>query len=220
MEELGSRFDARQLALLEKLNRCDLRHLSRRGVLVVPEQWDFDELAYSPLPKKYGWAEKYPKAVVIHQPLQVFGAYENGRLVRWGPVSSGRKTAPTPSGLFYMNWKAKGRHSTVNPAWFMRWYFNFHNKLGLALHAHGLPGHPASHACVRMLLRDAEWLFHWGEGWKLEPRSWAVVEHGTPVLVLGYYDFDSPPPWHSRESTQAATDLPGNPPEPASRSAD
>ena len=213
MRELRSRFDAQQLALLEKLNRSDLRHLPRQKVLVVPGRWDLDELAYSPLPHTYAWAEQYPKAIVIHQPLQVFGAYAKGKLVRWGPVSSGRKTAPTPSGLFHMNWKSKGRHSTVNPAWFMRWYFNFHTKRGLALHAYRLPGCPASHACVRLLPRDAEWLFHWGEGWKPGTRGWDVVQHGTPVLILGGYDFNSPPPWRSPESLQAATNLAGNPPE-------
>ena len=88
---------------------------------MIPERWNLDELAYSPLAHTYTWAEQYSKAVVIHQPLQVFGAYEKGKLIRWGPVSSGRKTAPTPSGLFHMNWKSKGRHSTVNPSWFMRW---------------------------------------------------------------------------------------------------
>ena len=106
MRELHSRFDAKQLALLEKLNRSDLRHLPRQDGLVIPERWDLDELAYSPLPHTYTWAGQYPKAVVIHQPLQVlgaYGAYEKGKLVRWGPVSTGRKTALTPSGLFHMN---------------------------------------------------------------------------------------------------------------------
>ena len=213
MRELRSRFDAKQLALLEKLNRSDLRHLARQDGLVIPERWGFDELAYSPLAHTYTWAEQYPKAVVIRQPLQVFGAYQKGKLVHWGPVSTGRKTAPTPSGLFHMNWKSKGRHSTVNASWFMRWYFNFHPKRGLALHAYGLPGHPASHACVRLLPRDAKWLFHWGEGWKLGPHSWDVVEQGTPVLILGHYDFNSPPPWHSTDRIQAATDLPVPTPE-------
>ena len=96
MRELRSRFDAKQLALLEKLNRSDLRHLARQDGLVIPERWDLDELAYSPLAHTYTWAEQYPKAVVIRQPLQVFGAYQKGKLVHWGPVSTGRKTAPTP----------------------------------------------------------------------------------------------------------------------------
>ena len=217
LEGLRRRFDEKQLALLEKLNRSDLRHLPRQEALLVPEQWDLDELAYSPLPQTYAWAEKHAKAVVIHQPLQLLGAYEQGRLVRWGPVSSGRKTSPTPSGLFYMNWKSKGRHSTVNPSWFMRWYFNFHPKRGLALHAYGLPGYPASHACVRLLPRDAEWLFHWGQGWELGPHGSDVVEHGTPVLILGRYDFGSPPPWRTDDRIQAATEVPVPTPERPAR---
>ena len=131
MQELRARFDDSQLAVLQKLNRVDLDHLARLDCFVVPDAWDGDELAYSPLPRRYGWTERQPKVVVVHQPAQVFGAYEYGRLVRWGPVSSGRRTNPTPEGIFHLNWRSEGRHSTVDPEWFMRWYFNFGNDRGL-----------------------------------------------------------------------------------------
>jgi hypothetical protein len=34
--------------------------------------------------------------------------------------------------VFFLNWKAVGHTSTVDPDWFMRWYFNFGNREGLA----------------------------------------------------------------------------------------
>ena len=77
----------------------------------------------------------------------------------------------------------------------MEWYFNFENERGLAFHQYELPGRPASHACIRLLRRDAIWLYEWGEGWKLTPDERTVVEFGTPVLVLGAYNFGAPPPW-------------------------
>src|SRR6059058_5482860 len=50
---LESRFNERQIALLEKLNRSDRRHLSSLARLVVPQDWTLDEIDYSPLPARY-----------------------------------------------------------------------------------------------------------------------------------------------------------------------
>ncbi|MBM3775373.1 MAG: L,D-transpeptidase, partial [Acidobacteria bacterium] len=202
------RFDANQIALLEKLNRADRAHLDRLSVLVAPDRWDLDELAYSPLPHEPRWAYGRAKALVIHVPGQVFGAYENGRLVRWGPVSSGYARVPTPEGLYHLNWKSPGRHSTVDPEWYMRWYFNFGNREGMALHAYALPGKPASHACVRLLERDAVWLYHWGETWELSPDGREVRKPGTPLWIYGKYRFGESPPWLSIDWWRTPLELP------------
>lgn len=210
LKELRATFDGPQLALLQKLNRVDLVHLARLGSIVVPDRWDADDLTYSPLPLSYGWATAMPKALVVHQPAQVFGAYEFGRLVRWGPVSSGRREAPTPEGLFSLNWKSKGRTSTFNPDWFMPWYFNFGSTEGLSFHEHPLPGRPVSHACVRLLAGDARWLYEWGEQWQLGARG-RMLEPGTPVLILGIFDFSANSPWRSEEFLAQQIELPPDP---------
>jgi hypothetical protein len=145
---LGSAFPGSRLEILEALNRADATHLVRLKQLVAPDTWADDRLAYSPFPLQYGWRMDAPKLLVVDQPSQAFAAYEEGRLVRWGPVSSGRRDHATPGGLFHLNWKSRGRHSTVDPDWFMPWYFNFHNERGLSLHEYALPGRPASHACI------------------------------------------------------------------------
>jgi hypothetical protein len=191
------RFTPAQLVLLEKLNRADVNHLDRLASLVVPDVWLDDELAYSPMPRRYPNASTYPRLVIVYQPAQAFGAYEYGELVRWGPVSTGARTAPTPPGLFYLNWRAREHTSTVNPDWSMPWSFNFDNRLGLAFHEQALPGRPASHACVRLLAGDARWLFDWGEPWTLDRGGTRVLRLGTPVLVVGEYDFEARPPWQS-----------------------
>ncbi|HEX7705284.1 MAG TPA: L,D-transpeptidase [Thermoanaerobaculia bacterium] len=202
--DLESRFTAEQLAILEKLNRADLRHLPRLSSLIVPDRWDAGELEYSPLPQTIEQLIGMPKALVVDQPHQIFGAYENGQLVRWGPVSSGRRQHPTPSGAFHLNWRSPGRHSTENPEWYLKWYFNFHNQRGLALHQYALPGLPASHACVRLLERDAQWIYNWGDGWTLDRRQQSVIETGTPIRVIGSYDFGASPPWLDRVSPHPA----------------
>jgi hypothetical protein len=192
-----SRFTASQVGLLEKLNRADRRHLPRLPHIVVPGNWFPDESRYSPLPHRLSWATPHRKALVVHLPSQTFGAYKNGQLVRWGPISSGRRAHPTPSGNFNLNWRSRLRRSTDNAAWRMLWYFNFHSGRGLAFHEYSLPGYPASHACVRLLGRDARWLFDWGEGWMLTEDRRDILESGTPVTILGQYDYNAPPPWRA-----------------------
>jgi L,D-transpeptidase-like protein len=212
-EELR-RLDPDLLALLEKLNRADVSRLGRLPVVVIPASETVDELQHSPLPLTYGWASGLPKALVVDLPSQVFGAYENGSLVRWGPISSGTSADPTPSGLFYLNWNSRGRFSSIDPDWYMRWYFNFHAGRGLAFHQHPLPGLPASHACIRLLERDAKWLYQWGEGWQRDERGRRLPDSGTPVLILGQYDYDAPPPWRSLEWLAAGVKLPEDAPLP------
>lgn len=188
------RFLPEQIALLEKLNRADAKHLRRQGLLIVPDVW-LEENAHSPFPETLLWTWIYKKHLVVHLPSQAFAAYEYGKLVRWGPVSSGRRKNETPAGLFHLNWRAKRRVSTDNPGWILDWYFNFHSGRGLAFHEYALPGLPASHACLRLLRRDAIWLFRWGEGWELSEDRAQVIDSGTPVLITGAYDFTAPRPW-------------------------
>lgn len=205
--DLHSRYTKEQLALLEKLNRADARHLPRLRELVVPERWGSGDIEHSPLPLEIPELSPHPKALIVHQPIQVFGAYERNRLVRWGPVSSGRREHPTPSGAFHLNWRSRARRSTVNPSWHMEWYFNFDNRRGLALHKYALPGRPASHACIRLLERDARWIFEWGEGWELDADRQRVIRPGTPVWIVAKYDFHSPPPWLAPENPHPRVDL-------------
>ena len=100
------------------------------------------------------------------------------------------------------------QHRQLN--WLLSWYFNFHNQRGLAFHEFALPGLPASHACIRLLRRDAQWLFGWGEGWELGTEGREVLRHGTPVWIVGEYDFSAAPPWLNPEWWDAPIRLPDN----------
>jgi hypothetical protein len=199
-------FSEEQVAVLEKLNRADRDHLPRLGRIVVPNRWAADERSYSPLPVSYGSASAVPKSLVVMIDIQAFGAYEYGTLVRWGPVSTGSRGRETAPGRLSLNWKSPGRSSTVNPEWYMPWYFNVRNDQGVAFHAYALPGRPASHGCIRLLERDAFWLFSWGEEWTLDEGR--VRTHGTPVLLNGRYDFTAGPPWANVETLGRPLALP------------
>lgn len=194
-DQWATRFTPDQLALLEKINRRDVAHLRRLSTIIVPDRWDAGELSYSPLPQQWPESAHLPRIIVVDQPMQVFGAYEAGVLVRWGPVSTGRKETPTPAGSYNLTWKAKSRISTDNDQWKLKWYFNFINSRGVSFHEFDLPGSAASHACVRLLSRDAEWLYGWGEQWRLTKDGRAVETPGTPVIVQGVVDFSKPTPW-------------------------
>ena len=206
------RFTTAQRAVLEKINRADESHLARLKQLVVPSVW-VDELEYSPFAVTYSPGAHLPKLLVVDLFAQAFAGYERGVLVRWGPVSSGRDRGATPNGLFYLTWRSRGHRSTVNPEWFMEWYFNFDNIAGLSLHEYELPGRPASHGCVRLLERDARWLYAWGDGWTLRENG-EVATHGTPLLILNEYPFDSSPPWRDLTFVAAGVRLPERLPGP------
>jgi hypothetical protein len=207
-QHVRERFTPAQLVLLQKLNRTDLDHLHRLPALVVPDVWLDDELAYSPMPRRYSLGARYRRLVLVYQPAQVFGAYEYGVLVRWGPVSTGRRADPTPSGLFHLNWRKRSHISTIDPDWIMDWAFNFENRVGLAFHEQALPGLPASHGCVRLLGDDARWLFEWADPWTLDRSGTRVLKLGTPVLVMGEYDFEAAPPWQSLDRLTRHVELP------------
>jgi hypothetical protein len=211
-DQWATRFTADQLALLEKLNRRDVAHLRRLTTVIVPERWEGSELDYSPLPRQWAEAAHLPRIIIVDQPMQVFGAYEAGVLVRWGPVSTGRKETPTPAGSFNLTWKSKSRISTDNDQWKLKWYFNFINSRGVSFHEFDLPGSAASHACVRLLPRDAEWLYGWGEQWRLTKDGRAVEIPGTPVIVQGVVDFTRPSPWTDPAYWRSPVTLPAPPP--------
>jgi lipoprotein-anchoring transpeptidase ErfK/SrfK len=205
-----------QAALLEKLNRRDVEHLLRLKEMIVPSEWragGADELDYSPLPATWAWAAPHAKVVVVSQPAQVFGAYEAGRLVRWGPVSSGRKETATPPGIYSLTWKTRSRRSTENQEWLLEWYFNFINRRGISFHKFDLPGYAASHACVRLLERDAQWLYDWGEQWKISADGRDVRQPGSTVVILGQYVHGAAAPWTALDWwTALPLTLPDDPP--------
>lgn len=212
LAELNKRFTPPQVEVIEKLNRRDREHLIRVDPpvpgIVVPTTWEEDERAYSPFPRHWPAVTSHPKFIVVHQPAQAFAAYENGELVRWGPASTGRKDTPTPDGSFNLTWRSRSRRSTDNDAWLLERYFNFINSRGVSFHQFELPGYAASHACVRLLQRDAQWLYEWGGQWVLSEDTRSVVEPGTPVFVIGQFAHGKPAPWLSLASLQTPIELP------------
>ncbi len=191
------------------INRIDDRNLLKGMTLVIPKSFN-DPNLWEFMPNLIEGAENIPKLVIIYQPTQAFGFYEKGQLIRSGPVSSGKLKTPTPTGLYFMNWKGEEVTSTFSDEWILKWNFNISNKEGIALHQYALPGYPASHSCVRLYSKDAEWLYNWGEQWILAEDGQTMLASGTPVIIYGLYDFNNNPPWKDLPINREAVKVPKN----------
>lgn len=201
-QELGDGDPAagRDLAngMLAFLNGVYVDQLRHGDTIVLPSEVGLDARAYSPFPRDYPGARDFDKLFIIDKGVQAWAAYEDGRLERWGLVSTGAEGSETPSGRFNFNWKEEYRVSTLSPpgeSWEMRWVFNFHDLRGIHVHQYyALPTTgPASHGCVRLMTADAQWIYNWADGWRTSNGGAArglasrgrVIEPGTTVLVIG-----------------------------------
>ncbi len=176
-----------------KLNRVDLAHVRDRDSLILPDVFG-DSLDLAPFPRTLAAVRDTAKLVLVSLRLQAFAAYDSGRLVQWGPTSTGRKSKPTPTGLYHATWKDRDRISTVDDEWRLLWCVNIDNHEGVSLHQYELPGRPASHSCVRLLESDAIWVYAWAEQWKLSAAG-RLAATGTPVVVFGTWAWGKRAPW-------------------------
>jgi len=204
LRSLAHRLGPAAFDLVLRLNRIDLGHARQGDTLIVPSIFDWPRLA--PFPDTLPAGGVPPRLLVVSARVQAFGAYAAGRLVRWGPTSTGRQEKATPPGLYHANWRQRTRASTFNDEWILHWYVNLSNFDGISLHQYELPGRPASHSCVRLLEDDAAWLYHWVDTWKLVPGDRRrVLEHGTPVVVMDEYAFGQRRPWKRLPEDPQAT---------------
>jgi len=110
--------------------------------------------------------------VVVDQDKLAWGAYDvNGRLIKWGPISSGRdrcsdsnNSCRTITGIFHFfskeNEKCRSNVFPIGKGGAKMPYCMYFHK-GFALHgSDDMPGYRASHGCIRLFTRDALWLNH------------------------------------------------------------
>ncbi|MEC4005161.1 L,D-transpeptidase [Flavobacterium sp. SUN052] len=186
--------DSTKIAIVLATNRVDKNTVSKLDSIIVPTDFSGDIVYYLPFPLEVSFLNEVDKIILFSYATQSFGAYENGVLVYAGPTNMGRKKDPTPTGLFFTNWKAEKTTSTFNDEWDLKWNFNIENKLGVGFHEYELPGYPASHSCLRLQEKDAKFLYEFADQWILKDKENIAVK-GTPVVVFGSYDFDAKKPW-------------------------
>jgi len=99
-----------------------------------------------------------PMTIVVSLPSQLLSVYRNGVRIGASTVSSGMRRHETPTGIFMILQKDKDHHSNLYNNASMP-YMQRLTWDGIALHAGGLPGYPASHGCVRLPLQFSKLLF-------------------------------------------------------------
>lgn len=193
----SKKYTERERYAILALNRLDSKSKWNSDTLVVPAKIDTTLMAYSPFPMQLDVLSDVKKFVVFSYPIQAYAVYSNGALVKWGPTSMGKKTAQTTRGLMFANWKKKLAISTVKSEWKLPYNFNIHNTGGIGWHQYDLPGYPASHSCLRLLMNDAKWLYNYADTWILNPGGATKKANGTPVIVFGDYPWGKRKPWRN-----------------------
>lgn len=146
--------------LVKRLNRIN-QPVTRRPWLLVPYNFAYDIKEYSPLPSEID--TKHEKLIMIDLSDHAFGAYINGKLAKWGPVSAGKSSTQTVRGDFSIKRKQgeyckSSKYPQPNGGAKMPYCMHFYR--GFAMHGQVVPGYHASHGCVRLFDDDAKWLNH------------------------------------------------------------
>ncbi len=114
-------------------------------------------------------APKGPLQIIISIADQRISLFDNGTLIARSSVSTGIKGHPTPLGVFSVIGKQRWHRSNIYSAAPMP-YMQRITWSGIALHAGVVPGHPASHGCIR--LKNA-----------FAARLWHLTKRGTRVII-------------------------------------
>jgi lipoprotein-anchoring transpeptidase ErfK/SrfK len=117
--------------------------------------------------KAMNWGTSLKSLEVVKGPLQVIisiadqkiSVYDDGTLLARSSVSTGVQGHPTPVGVFSVLGKELWHRSNIYSAAPMP-YMQRITWSGIALHAGLLPGHPASHGCIRLAKDFAVRLWH------------------------------------------------------------
>jgi L,D-transpeptidase catalytic domain len=112
---------------------------------------------------------KGPLQIIISIADQKISVYDDGALIARSSVSTGVQGHPTPLGVFSVVGKELWHRSNIYSAAPMP-YMQRITWSGIALHAGVLPGHPASHGCIR-LAKD------------FAIRLWHLTKRGTRVII-------------------------------------
>lgn len=206
MTAFKKQFSEQEIYTILALNRLDKKNSWRADTLMIPDKISENFLDYSPFPYQLDVLSDVKKLVIFSYPIQAYAVYENGKLLKWGPSSMGKKAAQTKRGLMFANWKKELAISTVDSEWKLPYNFNIHNTLGIGWHQYDLPGFPASHSCLRLLMDDAKWMYNFADQWILNKGGATTKAKGTPVIVFGDYAWGKKKPWKQLYLDPKATD--------------
>src|SRR6516225_1128085 len=115
---------------------------------------------------------KGPLQIIVSIADQQLSLYDNGALIARSSVSTGVQGHPTPLGVFSVIGKERWHRSNIYSGAPMP-YMQRITWSGIALHAGVVPGHPASHGCIRLTNDFAI-------------RLWHLAKRGTRVIIASH----------------------------------
>lgn len=160
--------NAREREIVRKVNRMNIQVKSGMLIAVPKNLRTTDYLSLAPFPRKISTTSSTMIKVDLNN--LAWGAYNaNGQLVNWGPISGGKnycadvgRGCKTLTGTFtiYRKQGAGCRSSKYPiPRGGAPMPYCMHFYKGYAMHGSPtVPGHHASHGCIRMFTEDARWL--------------------------------------------------------------
>lgn len=154
--------------VVKRINRKNNALLSGAIIAVPRDRYSTNLMEHSPFP--YQITAPGRSTIKVDLKKLAWGAYDaSGRLVKWGPASGGKnycadvgRSCRTVAGQYTIKRKqGAGCKSSAYPkpngGAPMPYCMHFHR--GYALHgSNTVPGHNASHGCVRLFNEDAQWL--------------------------------------------------------------
>jgi len=151
-----------------RFNRIDRRHIRPGTYLKVPYNLT-EVVGFTPLPFKLEEAKQYQKYVLIDLSEQFLGCYEWGELRFSFPIASGRKSRPTPKGMFRVLGRDKNHYSSLYTItgtripYPMFWGIKFYvtkKHVSFWIHSRDLPGYPVSHGCIGLYDEEMQKRFY------------------------------------------------------------
>ena len=157
-----------QWGFVVSYNHIAPKYLKEGMKIYIPKNPE-EKVFFQPVPEK---VSPKGKSLFFFTEEGYFGAYENGELQFWGPISSasGKKECKDRKGRLYKCRTPKGEFKILGKE---RWRvsrkygnlpMNFAQRItwsGYFFHEGRIIGKKASHGCIRLLPKDARKLFFW-----------------------------------------------------------
>jgi hypothetical protein len=108
------------------------------------------------------------KRIVVDLSRQIAIAYQDGKVLFYGRISSGKLGHETPTGSYRVREKDVDHVSNLWPrpnGGALMPYMLRITRDGVAMHLGNTPNYPASHGCIRMQNGFAQRMYAWAEKW-------------------------------------------------------
>jgi lipoprotein-anchoring transpeptidase ErfK/SrfK len=152
-----------------------------------------------------------PLIISISIAQQKVRIYDANGLFAEAPVSTGMPGHPTPMGVFSVIQKHKFHHSNIYSGAPMP-YMQRITWSGVAMHAGVLPGHPASHGCIRMPMAFAVKMWNWtkmGARVVITPGDVTPASFAHPLLATSKLQPQPTAAEETKQDVAALADLAG-----------